>query len=515
MKKIKILLILFISIFIFNMKVFAGANLSVSTNSVTKGGTFTVSVNMSSAAAWNIHVSASGPVSGCTINQADATADAMDTNKTFTATCTATDVGTINVSLSGDVTSANDGIAVMLSGSASINVTEPSPAPTPTPQPAPQPQQPQNNLSTNNNIGSLTVDGYELKKVDNNNYTLTVGNNVTSLNVNASAEDSKATVTGTGKHELNVGENNIEVIVTAESGWQNKITIKVTRKDGYYLEDLDTLLKDKENNDVIINTDSKITKENLDKIKDSGKQVNFNYYSEDKKLIYSWILDGSKIDKSNEIITTITNESEEIKNISKLSNYADGLYINFEHSGKLPQGTKIKLYVGDKFEDGNVVNIYHYVKEKNKLENVREDVNVQNGYIEFDVEHCSEYFVTMSNLNIVNKKSSINIFMILSIIEFVIIITLILIYFLKSNKTKNEESIQTLSDEYSEQININTNELVHNEIQSESQNELLYQEQSQDLSNIENKYINQNDKSDEYNIDAQEVQNEISKNNFN
>ena len=66
----------FISIFIFNVKVFAGANLSVSTNSVTKGGTFTVSVNMYGAAAWNIHVTASGPVSGCSINQADATADA-------------------------------------------------------------------------------------------------------------------------------------------------------------------------------------------------------------------------------------------------------------------------------------------------------------------------------------------------------------------------------------------------------------------------------------------------------
>ena len=101
MKKIKLLIILFISIFIFNLNVFAGANLSVSTTNVTSGGAFTVSVNMWEAAAWNIHVSATGPVSGCSINQADATADAMDTSKTFTATCTATGVGTINISLNG------------------------------------------------------------------------------------------------------------------------------------------------------------------------------------------------------------------------------------------------------------------------------------------------------------------------------------------------------------------------------------------------------------------------------
>ena len=393
---------------------------------------------MLGAAAWNIHVTASGPVSGCSINQADATADAMDTNKTFTATCTATGIGTINVSLSGDVTSANDGIAVMLSGNASVTVTEPAPQPTPQPstEPTPTPQQPQNNLSTNNNIGSLTVDGYNVEKVDNNNYTLIVNNSVTSINVNASPEDSKATVTGTGKHELNVGENNIEVIVTAESGLQNRINIKVTRKDGYYLEDLDALLKNKQANDVIINKDSKITKENLDKIKESRKQVNFNYYNEDKKLIYSWTLDGSKIDNSNEFITTITNESGEIKNISKLSNYADGLYVNFGYSGKLPKGTKIKIYVGDKFEDSSVVNIYHYVKDKNKLEDIKKNIKVKDGYIEFDVEHCSEYFVTMSNLNIANQKSSINIFMILSIIEFIIIDILILFNFKMSSETK-------------------------------------------------------------------------------
>lgn len=482
MKKIKLLLILFISIFIFNIKVFAGANLSVSTNSVTKGGTFTVSVNMWGAAAWNIHVTASGPVSGCSINQADATADAMDTNKTFTATCTATGVGTINVSLSGDVTSASDGNAVMLGGSASVTVTEPTPQQPSNPTPAPS--QPQNNLSTNNNLGTLKVDGYELVKVDNNNYTLTVNNSVTNISVSATAEDSSAAVTGVGKHELKVGENNIEIVVTSESGLHNKINIKVTRKEGYYLADLDTLLKDKSNNDVIISANSKITKDNLDKIKESGKEVNLNYYNEDKKLVYSWILDGSKIDETTEIITTITQESKEIKNISKLSNYADGMYINFEHSGKLPKGTKIKLYVGDKFEDESVVNIYHYEEKNNKMEGIKENIKVEDEYIQFDIEHCSEYFVTMSNLNVSNKKSSINIFMILSIIEFIIIVTL-LIYFFKGKKTNNvgikeDTALVTYENNTEVNQNINTDYLSYNE------NEFKYQEEIENQTNKNN-----------------------------
>ena len=433
MKRIKLILILFISIFIFNIKVFAGANLSVSTNSVTKGGTFTVSVNMYGAAAWNIHVTASGPVSGCSINQADATADAMDTSKTFSATCTSTGAGTITINLSGDVTSANDGIPVMLGGSATVTVTEP--APTPTPQPAPS--TPQNNYSGNNNLGSLSVEGYDLTKVDNNSYTLTVSNSVTSVNINATAEDSKATVTGNGNHGLNIGENNIEVIVTAESGAQNKINIKVIRKDGYYLEDL-KLLNDKEikDMDIIIDLDNKIKKEDLNTIKESGKIVNLNYYNENKQLIYSWSIDGSKIKDTKEFSTKVTYETENVKEISKITNYAEGMYVNFDHSGKLPKGTKIKLYVGDKFENDSLVNVYHY--DNKKLNDIEDSLIVKEGYIEFEIEHCSEYFVTMSNINQNTKTNSATIMLlIISIIEFIALAVVSTLYILKLRKEKS------------------------------------------------------------------------------
>ena len=56
----------------------ASAGLTVSSNNVYVGDTFTVNVNMGGAAAWNLHTSASGPVSGCIVNVADATADALE-----------------------------------------------------------------------------------------------------------------------------------------------------------------------------------------------------------------------------------------------------------------------------------------------------------------------------------------------------------------------------------------------------------------------------------------------------
>ena len=103
MKKIVSIIIFLAVFFMAQLPVHAAASLGVNTSSVTVGGSFTVSVNVF-AAAWNVHVSASGPVSGCSINQADTSADAMNTSKTFTANCTATGAGTINISLSGDVT---------------------------------------------------------------------------------------------------------------------------------------------------------------------------------------------------------------------------------------------------------------------------------------------------------------------------------------------------------------------------------------------------------------------------
>ena len=376
MKKINIILTLLISIFVFKINALAASgSLSVSTGSVYIGDSFTVSVNVNSVAAWNVHVTATGPVQNCTINQADATADAMDTNKTFSATCVATAEGAITINLSGDVTSALDGNAVNISGSRTVNVVA-KPAQPSNPQPAPQPSQPQNNLSRNNNLKSISVEGYELVKVDNNNYSLVVLNSVTSINVNAEAEDSKAKVSGTGAKELQVGENNIEVIITSESGAQNKINIKVTRKDGYYLEDLDTVLKDNKlkDADIIINNDSKIQKEQINEIKDNKKTLRLNYYDESKKLIYSWTLDGNKIKDAKDISTKVEYTSSKEKEINKLSNYADGMYVSFEHTGELPKGTKIKLYVGDKFENDKEVSVYHYEETKENLKMIKENI---------------------------------------------------------------------------------------------------------------------------------------------
>ena len=83
---------------------------------------------------------------------------------------------------------------------------------------------------TDTSLKSIGVTGYDIVKVDNNNYTLTVENNVTNVEVTATAASSVAIVTGTGKKTLNVGENVIKVIVTSQSGSVSTYNVKVTRK---------------------------------------------------------------------------------------------------------------------------------------------------------------------------------------------------------------------------------------------------------------------------------------------
>lgn len=447
MKKLK--LVILISIFSFNINVFAtSSNLSVSTGSVHVGESFTVTTNINSAAAWNIHVSSSGPVSGCSINQADATIDALDTNKSFSTTCTATGEGVITINLSGDITSASDGIAVNVSGSKSVNVTK-------KPISVNNKNNGENNSNTNTNVNNksknnkikeLSVEGYELIKVDNNNYTLTVDSAVTSIKVLATTEDSKAKVTGIGTHKLNIGENNIEIVATSESGIQNKINIKVVRKDGYYLDDLESVLNNNKIDDIniIIDSDDKISSQNIEKIKESKKLVKLNYYNNDKILIYSWLIDGSKIKNPHEFLTTVLFESENKKDISKLSNYADGLYISLKQPTNIPTGTDLKLYVANKFDNSDLINVYSYVKNNENLDLVKSKTSVEKGYIEFNPVIASDYLITMSTIPNVgeiiepSKPSPAKIKPILVLVIIVLIIAIVLTTLIKKKKTNKD-----------------------------------------------------------------------------
>ena len=88
--------------------------------------------------------------------------------------------------------------------------------------------------STDNNLKSLSVEGYEITpSFDKNiqNYSVVVPEGTKSVKVNALVNESHASLTGTGDIEVSDGINSLNVIVTSETGVEKTYTITVEVKD--------------------------------------------------------------------------------------------------------------------------------------------------------------------------------------------------------------------------------------------------------------------------------------------
>ena len=467
-KKIMIALLLFGLMFQTKIVDAASGSLSVSSSNVIVGNSFTVSVYVNQAAAWNVHVTASGPVSGCTINQADATADAMNTSKSFQATCTATAAGTINISLSGDVTGVEDINATGLYGSATVTVSNPAPPPTPDPTPAPTPTPtpnpapsynptPSNNNNNNNrnnniqspvtageekssntNIREISVEKFELKKDDDVNYSLTVNHIVEEITIKASAEDEKSTIKGADKVKLKEGDNKFEIIVTAENGDTKTYYVNVKRKENEYpLSDIDDALKEKDKiTSIIIKDEDKITKEILEKIKKSKKQVSFKKIDDEKNDIYTWTIDGNKLGQLVEFSPKIAFEFKRKDKFDTKVGFRTGKYIELS-SIKIPKST-LKINVKNTFKDGEKVNVYYYDEEKNEIVLVKDNIIVKGNEVEFTTTKGKDYFITRATI----EGTAHNYYKPIAIIEGIALLTLIVVLFQK-NGSKNESKYKS------------------------------------------------------------------------
>lgn len=99
------------------------------------------------------------------------------------------------------------------------------------------------NMSSNNYLSYILPSKGALSPAftkTNNNYTLTVENDITQINIDAEPEDSNATMVGNGDYTLEVGENKIEIKVTSSLGITRTYTVTIIRKknSNNYLKNL-------------------------------------------------------------------------------------------------------------------------------------------------------------------------------------------------------------------------------------------------------------------------------------
>ena len=263
MKQIKkiILTIIFFIITLAYINTVEAASISASSNTVEKGTPVTITVSVPNVNTVDLTVTISGAGTSGTIRLVDGSMTGEPKTFSKSITVTPTSTGTISAVVSSSSNADLNGQYVNVSASKSIIVTEPEPQ---------TPSTGNNTSSGNTNTGSSssgsssggssttrpstntnTSTATETKS-DNSSlsvlqiaegaitpefnsgtleYQINVPNETTKLTITATPADSKAIVKIAGNEELVVGENAIEVIVTAENGSTTVYKINAVRAE--------------------------------------------------------------------------------------------------------------------------------------------------------------------------------------------------------------------------------------------------------------------------------------------
>ena len=241
MKKIKSICIILTTVFmLINIKtVYAASSISFSSSSPKVGESLRVTVSVP-----NVNtVDLKATVSGCGTNGTIQIVDVSMTGnpKTFSGsvTVTPTSTGTITVAISDSSNAVLNGSYVSVGGSRKITVSNKQSSSNSSSSSSNNStsssnttttQEPEVKKSSEKNLSSLSVSEGTLSpkfSSGTTTYKVDLTSETESLTISAKAKDSKAKVSGTGKKELKIGENNFTVTVTAEDGSNKTYTISV------------------------------------------------------------------------------------------------------------------------------------------------------------------------------------------------------------------------------------------------------------------------------------------------
>lgn len=113
------------------------------------------------------------------------------------------------------------------------------------------------------------------------------------------------------------------------------------------------------------------------------------------KFSYSWTFDKQEYNLNEFEFDLGINFSSKKKSIIDLLSGKNikKKYISFDHHGKLPTSAVIKTDIKDTFKDAKTLNLYYYNEDKETIEFI-DEIDVKNGYVSFEINHCSDYFLT-------------------------------------------------------------------------------------------------------------------------
>ncbi len=165
----------------------------------------------------------------------------------------------------------------------------------------------------------------------------------------------------------------------------------------------------------------------------------YDVVDNERNLTYSWkflkeenkntsVEENMYID--NDLRLSLDVSTKDTKRINeKVKN--DKLIITFDYHGMLPLEAKVKIDVSDKFNDGEKLYLYYYNPDSDEIEYMDNVVFVKNGMAEFQIKHCSDYFLTAAVVNdAVNNPQSVNYI----IIGLIVVVFILIAITLKQSK---------------------------------------------------------------------------------
>ena len=341
--------------------VLAAPNATISTDksSIEKGKSVNVTVTLTDTAAWNVKITGTGAAS-CSKKEADVTSNGKSTTKKFSLSCKATSEGTITFKVTGDITSGSGGTKDV-NLTKTVTVTKPK--------------------SSVNTLSSLKVNGTTVPGFSSSKTSYTLKENSgKSISISATAEDSKASISGTGTKTLHYGKNTFNVTVTAENGSKKTYTIIVNKPDprssNNYLKSLTI--------DIGTFDFNKSTLSYLVKLDHNVNEINISAIAEDSRASVSGIGKKTLNDYVNEFKIVVKAENESTKTyVLKIARQdEDGNY------GKLSTDNTVKSI--------NVANYDIKFSSDTKKYNVLVDEDVNE--VEFDIKtNDSKALVSIEN----------------------------------------------------------------------------------------------------------------------
>ncbi|WP_343208864.1 DUF7402 domain-containing protein [Anaerolentibacter hominis] len=181
-----------------------------------------------------------------------------------------------------------------------------------------------------------------------------------------------------------------ELMVQLNSGKGTLIDVSVTIPDSIM------------NHEALSIENIELPKEVLEAAKKNGTDVQITFVNEQGQKYFSWKFEAKALKKAGKIkdinlalALHPDNEDESMAKLIDKKNKGKSLILSFQHDGKLPENTKVTLYLGDHngWKPGKTGYLYYHDENKNKL--VEQNKNKykidKKKEITIQINSCSDY----------------------------------------------------------------------------------------------------------------------------